>query len=247
MSSLGDAPPPYGTVVFDCDSTLSAIEGIEELAGDALGAELVELTSAAMDGRVPLEAVYGHRLALVRPSREDVRRVGELYVENALPHARELCAALCDLGKRVCIVSGGLLPAVARLGSELGIAPGRIRAVDLHWDTEGAYAGFEEGSPLARAGGKIDVLTSIAGERGAGPVAFVGDGATDLEAAHLAARFIAYGGVVRRPTVFQAARVRCDAPDLAALVPLLFSPLEMATLAETGHHSGLLTAARSQA
>ena len=25
-------PPPYGTIVFDCDSTLSTIEGIEFLA-----------------------------------------------------------------------------------------------------------------------------------------------------------------------------------------------------------------------
>lgn len=247
MSRVTDAPPPYGTVVFDCDSTLSAMEGIEELAGGErfahVAGELAELTRAAMDGEIPLEAVYGRRLELVRPTRADVARIGELYVERALPHARELCGALTAAGKRVWIVSGGLLPAVVRLGRALGLAPQRIRAVDLSWEADGGYAGFEEDSPLARAGGKVDVLRAIAAEPDAGTLAFVGDGATDLEAAHLAARFVAYGGVEHRTKVFEAAAVGCDAPDLAALVPLLFSQEEMATLRETGDHAALLSAA----
>lgn len=248
MSSpvLRDAPPPYGTVVFDCDSTLCAMEGIEELASAALGpaeaAELSDLTRRAMDGSLALEAVYARRLELVAPTRADVERIAKLYVERALPHAAELCGALTALGKRVHIVSGGLWPALLPLARWLGIPPARVRAVDLSWDARGAYAGYDRTSPLARSGGKPEVLAAIAREPGAGPIALVGDGATDLEAAPLAARFIAFGGVERRASVFQRALVHCAEPDLAALVPLLLSGREIETLAQRGAHARLLSA-----
>ena len=65
--------PGFRTVIFDCDSTLSAIEGIEELAV-AHREEIARLTDLAMQGAVPLEEVYGRRLDLIRPSRQEVER-----------------------------------------------------------------------------------------------------------------------------------------------------------------------------
>ncbi len=60
-------PKPYDGVVFDCDATLSALEGIDQLAALAGVADAVSaLTHRAMNGEVPLEAVYGERLALIR-------------------------------------------------------------------------------------------------------------------------------------------------------------------------------------
>jgi len=243
---LPDLPPPYGTVVFDCDSTLSAMEGIEEL-GAAHARELAQMTRDAMDGRVPLEAVYGRRLALVRPTRADVERIGRLYVERLLPHAGDLVRALRALGKRVRVVSGGVLPAVREVARWLGLADAAVDAVDLFFDARGRYAGFDEESPLARSGGKAVVLERLARDPQAGPIAFVGDGATDLEAAHLVARFVAYGGVERRAAVFAAARVTCERPDLAALLPLLLSPGELERLAADPSFLPLLRAAGSEA
>ena len=69
MTPLLDHEPPYGTVVFDCDSTLSTIEGIDELC-DIVGveaADVAELTTRAMAGELPLEEVYARRLELLRP------------------------------------------------------------------------------------------------------------------------------------------------------------------------------------
>jgi phosphoserine phosphatase len=245
MSQAGlvsDAPPPYGTVVFDCDSTLSAIEGIEELARDHRE-EVARLTNRAMDGELPLEEVYGARLELIRPSLEDLERVAAQYMERALPNAAALIAALSDCGKRVVVVSGGLLPAVLPFAEALGVAAEDVRAVDIRFDSSGAYAGFEVDSPLARTGGKPPILASLAASPGAGALAFIGDGATDLEAAGEAARFIAFGGVVRRENVFSRARVACEHADLAALVPLLFSADELAELDRDPTHAALLAAA----
>jgi phosphoserine phosphatase len=234
---LPDAPPPYGTLVFDCDSTLSAMEGIEELSGGR--PEIAVLTRAAMEGEIPLEQVYGRRLELVRPTRADVARIGALYVERALPNAARLVAALQELEKEVWIVSGGLAPAVEALGLALGVPLERVLSVRVHFDARGEYAGFDERSPLARSGGKIAVLADLAAHA-PGPLAFVGDGATDLEAAHLVQRFVAFGGVERRASVLRAARVACLEPDFRALVPLLLSSAEIATLAGSDRHRSLV-------
>lgn len=242
LELVQDAPPPYGTVVFDCDSTLSAIEGIEELARDHRE-EVARLTNRAMDGELPLEEVYGARLELIRPRREDLQHVAAEYLARALPNAANLVGALAACGKRVVVVSGGLLPAVQPFAEALGVAGHDVRAVDIHFDAQGAYAGFEADSPLARAGGKPPILAQLAAAPGAGALAFIGDGATDLEAAGEAARFIAFGGVVRRENVFCRARVGCEHADLAALVPLLFAPNELKALARDPLHAALLSAA----
>jgi phosphoserine phosphatase len=229
-----DQPPPYGTLVFDCDSTLSAMEGIEELAGARHAEEIRRLTAQAMEGEIALEDVFGRRLALVRPSRADVLRIGREYVARRVRHAELLLDALRALGKRVVVVSGGLEPAVLALARSLGVEARDVRAVGVRFDAGGCYAGFDEASPLARSGGKIEVLRALA-RAGPAPLCFVGDGATDLEAAPECARFIAYGGVVRRAVVFERARVTCDVPDFAALAPLVLSPSELARLAREQH------------
>ncbi len=240
---IDDSAPPYGTLVFDCDSTLSSIEGIDELAGPRKP-EIAALTERAMAGEVPLEAVYGKRLELLRPSRAAIEALGAQYVATALPHAVELVRALRSLGKRVCILSGGIRQAVFALADHLGVDPSDVHAVDVFHGRDGSYAGFDDESPLARAGGKLEVLRSIARVDRRGGVVLIGDGATDLEAAPSARRFIAYGGVVRRKDVFARAVVTCDAPDLAALLPLLVATDELEVLAQDKQHHPLLVAAR---
>lgn len=231
--TVADAPPPYREVVFDCDSTLATIEGIDELAG-GLSTELAALTDRAMAGAVPLEDVFGARLELVRPTRAALEALGRRYVDTLVPGARELLAALGAAGVGVRILSGGLAPAVRPLGAALGIGPERVHAVEIELDADGAYAGFDPATPLACAGGKPRVLAAVGLAR---PAALVGDGATDLEAALAGAvdRFIAYGGVVERPSVHAAAAVRSNARDLRALAPLLLSAEQRAALAGGEH------------
>lgn len=236
-AQVSDAPPPYATVVFDCDSTLSRIEGIEELFEPGQDAEVRELTRRAMEGELALEEVYARRLELVRPDRATLARIAARYARNALPNAAELVAALRACGKRVLVVSGGLRPAVEPFARGLGID--EVHAVDVHFDASGAYDDFDRASPLARSGGKLELLSALAAEPGAAPLVLVGDGATDLEAAPVLARFVAFGGVVRRDAVFAAAHARCDSADLFDLLPLLLTPDERATLRRSPRFASL--------
>ena len=220
-------PERFGTVVFDCDSTLSAIEGIDELAGTHRE-EVARLTDAAMLGDVALDEVYGRRLALIRPTRAQLAAIGALYVERLVPDALEVVRALREAGVRVCVLSGGLLPAVRTLASALGIPASDVEAVDLRFDAADQYAGFDDASPLARAGGKHEVMARWRASLPA-PIMLVGDGATDLEASPAVDLFVAFAGVADRAAVTGAADVVIRARSLAPVLPLALggrAPLE---------------------
>lgn len=210
--------PRFSSVVFDCDSTLSSIEGIEALAATHR-AEVAALTDAAMRGEVPLEQVYGRRLALVRPTRARLEALGQEYIDALVSDTREVIGALRANGVAVRIVSGGLRPAVVALARALGVPDGDVAAVDIHFAPGGEYAGFDERSPLARSGGKRAVLEQWAASLPR-PIMFVGDGATDLEAQPLVDCFVAFAGVIERPAVAHAADVVVRAASLAPILAL---------------------------
>lgn len=208
--------PRFGSVVFDCDSTLSAVEGIDELAGG--DERITALTDAAMRGEVSLEDVYGRRLEIVCPSRERVEALARRYIEAVVPGARETVRALRHAGVVVRVLSGGLLPAVRALAVDVGVARDDVAAVDVHFDAAGKYAGYDAASPLARSGGKRAVLQAWLPEL-IGPVLMIGDGVTDLEARPPADAFGAFTGVVERAAVVEAADFVL--PDMAAVRALV--------------------------
>jgi phosphoserine phosphatase len=205
-------------VVFDCDSTLSAVEGIDVLAEAEAAGEVAVLTAAAMRGELPLDAVYGRRLERVRPDRAALAGLGRTYVDTLVDDAAGVVAALRAERIAVRIVSGGLLPAVRVLARHLGLTDADVAAVDVRFDAAGRYTGYETDSPLARAGGKTDVLS--AWRRALAPLHFIGDGATDLEASGAVDLFVAYAGVVERPAVTAGADIVLRARSLAPVLPL---------------------------
>lgn len=240
------AGPPFAAVYFDCDSTLSAIEGVDELlagAPAALRAEVAAMTRQAMEGTVPLAEVYGARLRLLAPRREHLDGVGREYVARATPHAREVIAALQALGKRTGIVSGGLLPPVLALAGHLGVAAADVHAVPVLFAADGSYRDFDRRSPLWRNGGKAEVLRALPADHR--PLVFVGDGATDLEVQGAAADlFVGYGGVAVRAPVKAAAEAWLESPSLAPLLPLVLTAAELSALRGEPRFAALLSAAR---
>lgn len=237
------AAPPFDEVWFDCDSTLSTLEGIDELAALRPGrrAEIAEATRRAMAGEIPLEEVYARRLDLAAPGASDLERLGRRYAETLTPDAAEVAAALRLLGKRVAIVSGGLLPAVLGCARAVGVPPEDVRAVAVHADAAGAYAGFDRSSPLARSGGKSEVLRAAA-KPGVRRV-LVGDGATDAEAAPAVDLFVGYGGVVAREAVRRIAPVFLTAPSMAPLLGVVLTDAERGRLRADARFRDLLARA----
>ena len=203
--SLPAFEPRFRTVVLDVDSTLCGLEGIDWLAaqrGPVAEREVARLTQRAMDGATPLDAVYGERLAMIRPAAPEITSLALAYRRALAPGAAEAVARLVRHGVRVVLVSGGIREAIVPIAAGLRIPPADVHAVSLRFDAGGAYAGFDAGSPLATQGGKLVVVRGLALMR---PVLAVGDGATDLAVRPAVDAFAAFTGFVRRAAVVAGA------------------------------------------
>jgi phosphoserine phosphatase len=209
----------FRSVVFDLDSTLSAIEGIDWLAAlrsPALAAEVASLTGQAMSGSLPIDQLYGRRLELVHPSAKELALLAAAYQEAVVPGARETVARFRKAGVGMAIVSGGIREAILPFAKWLGFGGGDLHAVSVRHDLAGAYAGWDETSPLATPAGKGEVVQRLAL---AAPVLGVGDGSTDLAVKEAGAAFAAFTGVVRREAVVrQADHVVATFDELSTLV-----------------------------
>lgn len=215
------------TIILDCDSTLTTIEGIDELARRAgVHGELAPLTDAAMAGAMRLEDVYSKRLDLIQPSRADIDWLGNEYVRCLLPGAGRVISVLQSCHKQVHIVSSGIRQAVLVLAGTLGIESGFVHAVDLEFDNSGHYKGYDEDSPLVLSEGKKTVCRSIIGNTHS--AVLVGDGITDLEAVQERVAVIGFGGIVNRQAVRNRAADFITTPSLEPLLERVLTREELA-------------------
>ena len=193
-------------LLLDCDSTLSAIEGVDELAalrGPEAEAEVEALTNAAMNGEVPIDEIFARRLDLIRPNRTMVHEVGALYQDRMAPGCAEVLGRLREDGWKPVIISGGFEQVIAPLATSLGI--GEVHAVPLIFDEIGEYAGFEEDAPTARNGGKPEIARHLLSEHPDSFSVMVGDGISDMECRGVTDLAIGYGEFVERPAVLEMA------------------------------------------
>lgn len=204
-------------IIFDCDSTLSAIEGIDELArvhGPEVFRQVEAMTHEAMEGRIPVESVFSRRLDIIRPTRADAAAIGERYIATVEPNARATVAALKERGWTPVIISGGFRPCIRPLAQFLGIE--RVEAVELNFDAEGNYGGYDRDFPTTRSGGKPLVVARLKAELQPTRVIAVGDGVSDLEMKPEVDLFAGFGGYVARPAV--RAQAHCFLRNLSEIL-----------------------------
>lgn len=224
----------FDLIFFDCDSTLSTIEGIDELA-KLKGKEwrVGLLTQKAMDGELDLQEVYGKRLQAIRPTRGQLKAVEELYWETLVPDVVEVLEALKFLGKHIFIISGGLAEPVKGFGKRLGIPQERIRAVELEYNElsgewwkyhepqtqhRQTYLDYNDG-PLTVSSGKPYIIQDLA-HNIMGRRLMVGDGSSDLATRDVVDLFVGFGGVVARQKVMAESEAFVHTPSIAPILPM---------------------------
>lgn len=256
--------PLFDLIFFDCDSTLSAIEGIDELArAKGKAGRVGLLTNKAMEGELDLADVYGKRLKAIKPTRAQLKAVEERYWESTVEDAFEVIAALRFLDKQVFIISGGLIDAVMGFGRRLGVDPQRIRAVELEynelsgrwWDYHEpeaqqakTYLDYSTG-PLTVSQGKSRIIGELAGDQ-PGRRLMIGDGASDLAAKDAVDLFIGYGGVVAREALLEESEVFIHTESLSPVLPLAAGRRGWEAVQDTRHKAvfrkGIMAALNQQ-
>lgn len=216
-------------VIFDCDGTLSRIEGIDELAKNSTSSDLVhELTADAMTKSGLNPELYQKRLELVQPTLLEVMRLGRHYIEEQTEAAFESIQLLKRLGKTIYILSAGVNPAVCIFGEHLGVARENIFAVDLQFDIEGSYQDFDKNSPLVYRLGKREIVEKLKWRHP--QMAYVGDGMNDIVVMDLVRRFIGYGGAFFRENLADLCDYYSSTASMAAILPLILTVEEVESL-----------------
>ena len=226
--------PLYEHVIFDFDSTLTGIEGIDVLAEQAgVGDEVAALTQQAMDGSTQLESVYEERLTTIQPTRGEIVALKEQYRKHITEDAAEVVGALQALGQEVYIVSGGLIEPIIEVGTALGIPAGHIEAVEIQYDEfSGEWWMAQDGlrgrdkpflksnqSALEKTHGKAGVIEKLLRDE-RGRSLLVGDGTSDLAARSAVDLFIGYTGIVERQRIVENAPVLLRSRSLAPVLIL---------------------------
>ena len=201
MEIYGKERMEFHNVIFDLDSTLVSIEGIDEL-GRMVGkeSEIQKLTDAAMRGDVTLEEVFEKRLQIIRPTKLHIKKLSQLYCNSITEGAVELISTLKQRGKKVFLVTGGYRNAIEDVVRKLGLKNEYVFANELLFYSNGTYKGFQKNIPLWKNHGKAQVALQIL-KRYPGKNIVIGDGISDLELGLVAGTFVYYGGHVWRENI----------------------------------------------
>ncbi len=181
----------FGLVVMDMDSTLIAIECIDEIADLVhLKPQVSAITEAAMRGEIDFAESLRRRVALLAGLEESALQ--RVYDERLRlnPGAEIMLAKLKGHGIKTLLVSGGFAFFSERLKQRLGLAYAHANTLEI---VNGKLTGKVLGHILD-AQGKADSLVRVRDELGLQPqqVIALGDGANDLKMLAQAGVSIAY-------------------------------------------------------
>ncbi|HSW68912.1 MAG TPA: HAD-IB family phosphatase [Gammaproteobacteria bacterium] len=224
---------PLDAIIFDCDGTLSSIEGIDQLAElNDVSESVKELTSIAMSKTGLTPDIYQKRMDLILPTQKFIDALGKQYCKNLTPDSDAVIRLLHGLKKEIYIVSAGLYPAIVPLAELLNISDKNIYAVGIQFDSHGKLLSYEQDSPLTKNEGKKVIVTEILKKHSR--IGYVGDGLNDVVVYDLVTRFIGYGGIYYRSNIAALCEYYIETPSMSAILPLFLTQMEYENLAEEG-------------
>lgn len=208
--------------IFDCDGTLSAIEGITELARlNNCEKQVGRLTEAAMSHQGITPDLYTKRLNMVQPTKNQCKTVGQLYINRITPDIHEVIRALQSLNKQIYILSAGIESCVCILADFLSIPQEHVFAVKLNHDEKGNYRSYNHDSPMIQAQGKESIGKILTQKHD--HLCAIGDGANDLPLQSVCTQFIGYGGAYYRSNIESSCQFYIKSSSMA---PLLYLSLQ---------------------
>ena len=219
-------------LIFDFDSTIVAIEGLDELARLALAddpqrvrtMEAIEaITRDGMTGAIGIDESLRRRLSMLTIKRSHVDALVKLLKRRLSPSFRKHIAAVRRNTDRIHVVSSGFREYVEPVCAELGIPAERVHCNEFRWKGT-AVVGYDAANPVAKPGGKAKVVRAL---KLPGRIVAIGDGVTDAEIrdAGAAHEFVAYcENIEREAVVARADRVARTVDEVLWLYRLPGSP-----------------------
>lgn len=211
--------PKFKNIIFDCDSTLTKIEGLDEIARRKGKLDQVELiTQQGMNGELPYRISFHKRwLEIVRPTKEDLQWLGEFYIHNLTPGVAEVIARLKSEEINIFILSHVPELSIKILADYLDLPKENVFAVPIEFNQDSVMSVPEAFLEIID-NFKDRITREICID---GPTVLVGDGMTDYEAGKSADLFIGFGGVIRREKIKALASVYIEEPGLQPVIDIV--------------------------
>jgi len=217
-------------LVFDFDSTLVSVEGLDELFARSLDhapdregrvAAFREVTDRGMAGEISAEESLARRISILEADRALVDAVGREISEKLTPSVERHLDFFRENAERIHVVSGGFEELILPTLDRIGLGPSNLDAHRFRFGSDGKILGIDPGTALAR-GGKAEAVRAL--DTNGSTIWIVGDGATDLElrVRGLADHFVAFTENKHRDPV--VARADSVARSMDELINLLEKP-----------------------
>jgi phosphoserine phosphatase len=202
-------------LVADMDSTILAIETLDELADLAgVKAEVAAITERTMRGELDFKDAIRARVALLAGLPVDaLERTFERV--TLMPGARTLVRTMQAHGAYTVLVSGGFRFFTSRVRDMVGFDTDQCNDLEI---VDGTLTGGLH-EPILDEDSKLDALNRAIEARNIRPEdsLAVGDGANDVRMVEAAGLGVAYRG---KPILTARARVNIEHGDLTALLYL---------------------------
>ncbi|SDA11484.1 phosphoserine phosphatase [Nitrosospira sp. Nsp18] len=181
----------FGLVAMDMDSTLLAIESIDEIADmHGMKPQVSEITQRTMRGEIVFAESLRQRTALLQGLHQDALQ--QVYDERVRlsPGAEIMLQRMKFAGLRTMVISGGFTFFTDRIKTKLNLDYAAANKLEI---ADGKLTGKVMGEIIG-ASGKAEVLKSVREKLGLRreQVIAIGDGANDLKMMEEAGVSIAY-------------------------------------------------------
>lgn len=197
---------PNRKFVFDFDSTLTSVEGLDVLAEISLKdnpereevvKKIQEITDLGIDGDISFTDSLSRRIALLKANKSQLAELIDL-LKTKLSSSVEANREFFDKYKdQIYVISCGFKEFIDPVVKDLGIVPERVFANTFKFDESGTIVGFDEANPLSQHNGKVNCLKGSGIE---GEIQIIGDGYSDfvMRREGVADKFFAYTENVSR-------------------------------------------------
>ncbi|SCY79581.1 phosphoserine phosphatase [Nitrosospira sp. Nl5] len=201
----------FGLVAMDMDSTLLAIESIDEIADmHGVKPQVSEITLRTMRGEIVFAESLRQRTALLEGLDQDALQ--HVYDERVRlsPGAEKMLQRMKSAGLRTMVISGGFTFFTDRIKTKLEFDYAAANTLEI---VDGKLSGKVLGEIIG-AQGKADMLKRVREELGLKreQVIAIGDGANDLKMLEEAGVSIAYHAkpIVQKKATYTISHVGLD-------------------------------------
>jgi D-3-phosphoglycerate dehydrogenase len=177
---------PNRKFVFDFDSTLTSVEGLDLLADISLNNnpqkeniinEIQKITDLGIDGDISFPESLNRRIALLKANKNQLIELVGILKNKLSVSVEENKEFFKKYKNQIYVISCGFKEFIDPVVSDLGIESERVFANTFKFDANGFIIGFDESNPLSMHNGKVACLKDSGIE---GEIYIIGDGYSDF-------------------------------------------------------------------